>query len=90
MDASKNPIPQKPTAQFPDRDVQLAGSSWRIGDALFLISPTDLPCGGMVSVVCFKPTGKPVAISGLEDVPLLNACLGVVHHLETSTADLLA
>lgn len=44
----------------------------------------------MVVVVRFEPSGKPVSISSLEDVPLFKACLVVVLHFETSRPDLIA
>lgn len=54
------------------------------------MSRADVLCRGVVGIMCFQPAGEPVAIPGLKDVPLLNACLVVVHYLETSSADLIA
>lgn len=54
------------------------------------MSRADVLCRGVVGIMCFQPAGEPVAIPGLKDVPLLNACLVVVHYLETSSPDLIA
>lgn len=71
------------------RHPEYASVALFVGSALFLILPTDLLCGGVVGIMCSEPAGKPVAVPGLENVPLLKACLVIVYHLEPSCADLL-